>query len=37
MEERLSRWLLQARDRVDAKIIRLTHDVLLQTRRAASA
>jgi CRP-like cAMP-binding protein len=31
VEERLSRWLLQAHDRVDADIVHLTHDVLSQT------
>jgi CRP-like cAMP-binding protein len=31
VEERLSRWLLQTHDRVDADIVRLTHDVLSQT------
>jgi CRP-like cAMP-binding protein len=30
VEERLSRWLLQARDRVDGNIIRLTHEFLSQ-------
>jgi CRP-like cAMP-binding protein len=31
VEERLSRWLLQAHDRIDAHIVRLTHDILSQT------
>jgi CRP-like cAMP-binding protein len=30
VEERLSRWLLQARDRVDENTIRLTHEFLSQ-------
>jgi len=30
VEERLSRWLLQARDRVDGNVIRLTHEFLSQ-------